>query len=174
MRERWLQRLHRAEDALLAALLAGLLLLAVAQIVLRLFGHGLDWAEQGSRTGVLWLALLGALGATRTHKHIAIDVLPRLLPPGPQRVAWAISQLAAAAIAAALAWYGVGMVELELEAPMPFIAGIPSWVPMLAVPAGFALMALRFVLAAGSRPHFGEHGPESLDAPPPSGAEPPR
>src|SRR6187551_1378461 len=111
MRERWLQRLHRAEDALLAALLGALLLLAVAQIVLRAFDHGLDWAEAVSRTGVLWLALLGALGATRTHKHIAIDVLPRLLPATAQRIVWTISQLAAAAIAATLAWFAVGMVR---------------------------------------------------------------
>jgi TRAP-type C4-dicarboxylate transport system permease small subunit len=176
MRERWLERLHRTEDALLASLLGALLLLAVAQIALRMVGHGLDWSEQVSRTGVLWLALLGALGATRTHKHIAIDVLPRLLPPGPQRLVWAISQLAAATIAGALAWYGVGMVALELEAPMPFVAGIPSWVPMLAVPVGFGLMALRFVLASASRPHFGEYGPEhdpgTGTATP--GAEPPR
>jgi TRAP-type C4-dicarboxylate transport system permease small subunit len=166
MRELWLQRLHRAEDALLAALLGALLLLAIAQIVLRMFGHGLDWAEVASRTGVLYLALLGALGATRTHKHIAIDVLPRLLPPGPQRVVWAISQLAAAAIAAALAWYGVGMVQIEREAPVPFIGDIPSWVPMLAVPLGFGLMSLRFVLAAAGRPQFGEHGPELTSEPP--------
>ena len=160
MLERWLQRLHRAEDALLAALLGGLLLLAVAQIVLRFFDHGLEWAEGVGRMGVLWLALLGALGATRTHKHIAIDVLPRLLPPTAQRFAWATTQVAAAAIAAALAVFAVGMVNLEREAPMAFVGDIPSWVPMLAVPAGFALMSLRFLLAAASRPHFGEHLPE--------------
>lgn len=167
MAARWLQRLHRAEDALLAALLAALLLLAVAQIVLRLFDHGLEWAEGVGRMGVLWLALLGALGATRTHKHIAIDVLPRLLPPLPQRIAWVIAQCAAAAIAATLAWYAIGMVRMELEAPLPFVGGIPSWVPMLAVPAGFALMSLRFLLAAATKPHFGEHLPEAAtpDAP---------
>ena len=173
MRERWLQRLHRAEDALLAALRGALLLLAVTQIVLRFFDHGLEWAEGVSRMGVLWLALLGALGATRTHKHIAIDVLPRLLPPMAQRVAWIVSQGAAAAIAATLAWLGVGMVRMELEAPMPFVAGIPSWVPMLAVPAGFALMSLRFVLAAASRPHFGEHLPDAA-TPDASPEDPPR
>lgn len=153
MLDRWLSRLHRAEDGLLAALLGSLLLVSVAQIALRLlFDSGLAWAEPVSRSGVLWLALLGALGATRTHRHIAIDALPRLLPPLAQRVAWAISQLAAAGVSGAMAWFGIGMIGFELESPVPFIAGVPSWVPMLVVPAGFGLMALRFVLAAFSAP----------------------
>ena len=156
MLERWLQRLHRAEDMLLAGLLLALLLLAVGQIALRmLFDTGLEWAEPMSRAGVLWLALLGALGATRARKHIAIDALPRVLPPRAQRVAWLLSHLAAAVIAAILAWLGAGMVGLEREAPVPFVAGIASWVPMLAFPAGFALMALRFLLVALLPPSAG-------------------
>lgn len=150
---RWLARLHRAEDALLAGLLGALLLLSVTQIALRVFfDGGLAWAEPLSRAGVLWLALLGALGATRGHKHIAIDALPRVLPPVARRVAWAIAHLSAAGICAALAWFGAGMVGFEREAPVPFIAGVPSWVPMLALPAGFGLMALRFVLSALAEP----------------------
>lgn len=164
MFEHWLRRLHRAEDGLLAALLGGLLLLAVLQILLRLaFDNGLEWAEPMSRAGVLWLALLGALGATRSHKHIAIDALPRLLPPAARRVAWGLSQLAAAVICAAMAWFGAGMIGFEMEAPVPFIAGVPSWVPMLVIPAGFALMAVRFVLAACVPP-------PALDVPPGEGA----
>ena len=155
MARRWLARLHRVEDVLLATLLGALLLLAVAQIGLRLLGgFGFDWAEPLSRAGVLWLALLGALGATRARRNIAIDALPRVLTPVPQRVAWVVAQGAAAAMCALLAWLGWGMVALEREAPIPFVAGIPSWVPMLAFPAGFALMALRFAVAAAARPDY--------------------
>ncbi|HQZ32518.1 MAG TPA: TRAP transporter small permease [Arenimonas sp.] len=153
MRARWLRRLHRAEDGLLAALLGSLLLLSVAQIVLRVaFDAGMPWAEPVSRAGVLFLALLGALGATRSGKHIAIDALPRFLPPRPRRVVWAVSQVAAAILCLALAWLGWGMVAMEREAPVPFVAGVPSWVPMLVVPLGFGLMGLRFLVAAWIEP----------------------
>ena len=153
MPARWLSRLHRAEDGLLAALLGSLLLLSVAQIVLRLvFEAGLPWAEPVSRAGVLFLALLGALGATRSGKHIAIDALPRFLAPRPRRAVWAISQVAAAVVGLALAWLAAGMVGMEREAPVPFVAGIPSWVPMLVVPLGFGLMGLRFLVAAWIEP----------------------
>lgn len=153
MPARWLSRLHRVEDGLLAALLGSLLLLSVAQIVLRVaFDAGLPWAEPVSRAGVLFLALLGALGATRSGKHIAIDALPRFLPPRPRRVLWAISQVAAAIVCLALAWLGWGMVGMEREAPVPFVAGIPSWMPMLVIPLGFGLMGLRFLVAAWIEP----------------------
>lgn len=153
MRERLLAGLHRAEDLLLATLLGGLLLLALVQIGLRLFfDSGLGWAEPVSQMGVLWLALLGALGAARSHRHIAIDALPRLFPPLLRRICWAVTQLATAGICAILAWYGWGMVQFEREAPGVFAAGIPSWWPMLAFPAGFGLLSLRFLVAACGRP----------------------
>ena len=149
MAARWLARLHRIEDGLLAAMLLALLLLAVLQIGLRLFfDSGLIWAEAVSRLGVLWLALLGALGATRQRQHIMIDAVPRLVGPRARKVLWIVTQCAAAIVTALLAWYGAGMVAFEREAPVPFVAGIPSWVPMLAFPLGFGLMSLRFLLAA--------------------------
>jgi TRAP-type C4-dicarboxylate transport system permease small subunit len=157
---RLLRLLHAAEDGLLAGLLGTLLLVAVAQIGLRLlFSTGLEWAEPLSRVGVLWLALLGALGAARTRRHIAIDALPRLLPARAHRAAWAVVQLATAVVCALLAWYGWGMVQLEREVPGLFVPGVPSWWPMLAFPAGFGLMALRFAVAAFDRPP--EHGFEA-------------
>lgn len=146
---RWLERLHRLEDLLLAAMLLALIVLATLQIVLRVgFDTGLVWAEAISRMGVLWVALLGALGATRQRQHIMIDAVPRLLPPRARQWLWTLTQLAAAGVAALLAWYGIGLVVLERESPVPFVAGIPSWVPMLALPVGFGLMSLRFIIAS--------------------------
>lgn len=153
MLKRGLLTLHRAEDALLAGLLLTLLLLSVAQIVLRLFfDTGLTWAEPISRSGVFWLAMLGALGATRTRKHIAIDALPRLLPARGQRVVWVLSHLAASGICTTLAWHGGHLVAMEFEAPSPWLAGVSSGWPMLILPIGFAVMALRFVFSAVAGP----------------------
>jgi C4-dicarboxylate transporter DctQ subunit len=150
---RLLRGVHRAEDLLLAILLGSLLVLALVQIGMRVFfSSGLEWAEPVGRMGVLWLALLGAMGATRRRRHIGIDALARLLPPRWHRVAWTISQLATAVICATLAWYGWGMVLFEREVPGVFVQNIPSWWPMLAFPVGFALMSLRFVISAFGEP----------------------
>ena len=153
MIERLLRGLHRAEDWLLAALLGVLLLLSVLQIALRIFfDTGLEWAEPVSRMGVLWLALFGALGAARSHRHIAIDALPRLLPPVARRAAWVLVQLATATVCGLLARYGWGMFEMEREVPATFVPGVASWWPMLVFPLGFGLLALRFVVSAFAAP----------------------
>jgi TRAP-type C4-dicarboxylate transport system permease small subunit len=151
--QRLLRGLHRAEDLLLAGLLGVLLLLAVVQIGLRVFlDSGLEWAEPVSRMGVLWLALFGALGAARAHRHVAIDALPRLLPPWARRAAWVLTQLATAVVCALLAWYGWGMFAMEREVPSVFVPGVASWWPMLAFPFGFGLLALRFAVSALAPP----------------------
>lgn len=153
MRARLRDGLHRLEDAILAGALALLVLLSAAQIVMReAFATGWVWAEPASRTLVLWLAMLGALAATRDHKHIAIDALPRLLPPGPRRVAWTITQAFAALLCGAMAWYCWQMLEMERAAPATLFGPVPTWVGMLILPAAFALMALRFALSVGLPP----------------------
>jgi C4-dicarboxylate transporter DctQ subunit len=149
----FLRTLHRLEDASLSALLSALLLIAVAQILLRVFfNSGLQWAEPIGRAGVLWIALLGAVGAARERKHIAIDALTRMLPLQMRYAAWFLSQMAAAVVCAMLVRYGWAMVQLERETSAVFIAAIPSWWPMLAFPAGFALMGARFAIAAFVQP----------------------
>ncbi len=148
MLARALRALHLAEDAVLALALSGLLGLAVLQIVLRVgFDAGLSWGEPVSRAGVLWLAMLGALGAARQQRHIAIDALPRLLPDALWRPVHLLTQSAAAAVCAWAAWIGWGLMLSEREFPLPFVAGIQSWVPMLILPVGFGLLALRMLVS---------------------------
>lgn len=150
---RALNALHRAEDALLAFALFALLGLAVMQIVLRVgFNEGFSWAEPLSRAGVLWLAMLGALGAARQQRHIAIDAVPRLLPEGLRWPVHALTSTAAAALCGWAAWIGWGLMQSEREFPLPFIAGIESWIPMLVLPFGFGLLGLRLFISAFVRP----------------------
>lgn len=150
---RFLRGLHKAEDIVLAALIGALLLIAVGQIVLRLgFSAGVVWIEPVARMGVLWLALLGALGAARQHRHIAIDALPLALPPRLRRIAWRITQLGASGVSGVLAWFAWQLLLLEREIAASFIPGLPSWVPMLVLPLGFGLMAVRLLLAGLQAP----------------------
>lgn len=142
---RWLDRI---ETGLIALLVLAMVLLAGAQIVLRnFFDTGLIWADPLLRAMVVWAAMLGALAAARDDKHIGIDFLTHFVHGRARRVLRAITLLFAAAISAAMAWYGVGLVQLDYGSGAA-VAGIPNWCVEAVIPAGFALLALRLAAHA--------------------------
>jgi TRAP-type C4-dicarboxylate transport system permease small subunit len=144
-----LRALRLAEDAILVALLTTMIGLAAAQILLRnLFETGLPWADPLLRLLVLWLALAGALAATRENKHIRIDLLSRFLSGAMNRAADRLASIFTALICGLLAWHGGRLVWLEYQDGATVFADIPAWVAQVIIPIGFGLMALRFTLLA--------------------------
>jgi TRAP-type C4-dicarboxylate transport system permease small subunit len=138
---RWLERI---ENGLIAALVLTMVLLAGAQILLRnLFGSGIAWADPALRALVLWTAMLGALAAARDDKHIGLDLVTHFVHGTAKRVFRVIALAFAAAICAAMAWYGANLVMLDLASGANAFGDVPSWCVELILPAGFALLALR-------------------------------
>ena len=141
------QILHRVENGLLALLLAATMLLACTLIAQRLlFDSGWLGGEAATRTLVLWLAMFGAMAATRDHRHLAIDVVPNLLGNRLRTITYALTQLFSAAICGALAWYALSLLQMERDAPGELFGPVKSWHGMLILPFGFALMSLRFLV----------------------------
>jgi TRAP-type C4-dicarboxylate transport system permease small subunit len=162
--QRGLDWLHRLEDWLLTILVIGLVVLAGAQILLRkVFEHGLTWADPLLRAMVLWSAMLGALVATREDQHIGLDFVARFTHGAARRIAHVIAHLFAAVLCGAMAYYGVGLVQLDLDGSAHGAAGIPAWVLELIVPVGFAFMALRFFVRACSAPKPAHTPGDSID-----------
>ena len=149
----WVRWLHRIENGFLAVLVLILVVLAGTQIAMRnVLGGGFAWVDPFLRTLVVWTAMLGALAAVRDDKHIAIDVLQRFLPMRIQRVVRALTLLFAAGVCVALAWYGWGLVSVDLDGGAKSEFGVPNWLLEIILPIGFGLMAVRFVLRAFARP----------------------
>jgi TRAP-type C4-dicarboxylate transport system permease small subunit len=139
---------ERIETALIALLVLAMVVLAGAQIVLRnFFDTGFAWADPLLRAMVLWAAMLGALAAARDDKHIGLDLLTHFLYGRTKRVARVIALLFAAAVSAAMAWYGFDLVEVDYGGGTA-IAGIPGWVIEAILPVGFALLAIRLAIRA--------------------------
>lgn len=146
---RWIERI---ETGLIAVLVLAMVLLAGAQILLRnLFGSGLAWADPLLRAMVLWAAMLGALAAARDDKHIGLDLVAHFVHGRAKRVLRVITLLFAAAVCAAMAWYGIGLVQLDYGSGAA-IAGIANWIVEAIVPVGFALLALRLAIRAFCAP----------------------
>jgi TRAP-type C4-dicarboxylate transport system permease small subunit len=158
--ERVAAALERVEDAVLVLLMGALVALAGAQIVLRnLFDSGLLWADPAVRVLVLWVALLGAMAAARQGRHITVDLVARVLPPRLAAPVRALTDLFAAAVCGLLAWHAARLVAMEWEAGTVAVGGVPTWVAQLIVPAGFAVIGLRYLALAPARFRGPAEGP---------------
>lgn len=144
-----LHRLLRAtasiEDGILVLLLAALIALAGTQILLRnLLETGLVWGDPLLRVTVMWLALLGAMAATRDDNHISIDIVSRYLPPPAKAASRLVTDLFTATVCGLLAYHGARFVLMDKEAGTLAFAFVPTWVCELIIPFGFGIIALRF------------------------------
>jgi TRAP-type C4-dicarboxylate transport system permease small subunit len=140
--------LHRLENIALISALISMLGIAVLQIFLRNFlDSGFLWAESFLRILVLWVAMLGAMVATREKNHISIDALSRYLSPPVQKGARLLTNLFSAAICGTVAWYSFAYVQLEYEDQTIAFLNVPTWLCQTILPFGFAVIALRFAMS---------------------------
>lgn len=138
--------LARLEQWFLALALLAMISLSVIQIVLRnLIGTSWFWIDPFNRMLVLWLAILGALVATRLGEHIAIDVIRHYLSGKAVRLMERCVAAFAAGVTGLMAWHSIRFVIDEWRYDSVAFAGFPAWPFELIMPLGFTLMALRFV-----------------------------
>lgn len=145
-----LERLGTAlENLVLVLLLAAMMIIAVGQIALRLFfDSGFVWADELLKLMVLWIAMVASIAASRSNRHLRIDVLSHFVPERFARVPRMIVDLFAALICGLLAWHSMRFILLSLEFGDTVLVGIPSWTAHGIVPLAFALMSYRFLLSS--------------------------
>jgi TRAP-type C4-dicarboxylate transport system permease small subunit len=146
------ERLGRAvETWLIVLLLGGLIVFASAQIVLRnFFSIGLTFGDGLIRLTVLWLAMLGALAASREGRHVTMGAVTRWLPQRWQTGARVGADLFAAVVSGAFAWYSFQFIQDSREFGDLLLNDVPAWWLQAIMPVVFALMAAQF-LARGLR-----------------------
>ena len=137
------------EDSLLVLLLSLMIVLSVAQILLRnFFDAGISWGDPAIRLMVLWIALLGAMVATRDNNHINIDILSYFLSAKNQARLQRVTNLFASFICGLIAWHATSLVLMEKQDGTIAFASFPTWVGESIIPIGFGIMALRFFLSS--------------------------
>ena len=142
-----LKAINKLEDWFLISMLAIMVVLAVAQIFYRnVFGAGVVWIDPALRVMVLWVAIAGAVVATRTDNHIRIDFFTKYFSSKAckclQRVVYAFCVF----ICGTIAWHAVDFVQMDYEFETIAFANIPAWITELVIPIGFFLMAARYTL----------------------------
>lgn len=136
-----------AEDAVLVLLLGGMILLAAGQIVLRnFFNIGFIWSDEALRLLVLWVAVAGAVAASRSDKHINIAVLDRFLPGRILPLKNLVVHAFTASISGIVTWQGSLFVRTSREFGDVLMGGVPAWLLQLVLPVGFGLICYRYAL----------------------------
>lgn len=136
-----------AENALLVLLLGAMMVLATAQIVLRLFfDAGIIWADEFLKILVLWIALVGSVATSRNRRHLRIDLLSHYVPERYARLPLVVVDAFAAVVCGLIAWHSLRYLRLAFEDTV--LLGIPAWTVQGILPLAFGLMAYRFALCS--------------------------
>lgn len=147
---------NKLEDWFLILTLGVMVILAIAQIFFRnIFGEGVVWIDPLLRVLVLWVAIAGAVVATRNDNHIRIDFFTRYVSKRYikhlQRLVYAFCIF----ICAFIAYHAVRFVQMDYEYETIAFANVPAWVTELVIPVGFFMIAVRYLLLFISPPEPG-------------------
>ena len=144
---RFITLLRRLEDGLLALLLGGMISIAAVQVILRnFFDSGLLWGDSAVRILVLWVAIVGAMVASRSDEHIRIDLVNHFLTDFAKAHVKRVVNLFTCLILGVFAYTSLEFVQFEYEDQTIAFASVPSWVCAAVIPLGTGLMALRYAL----------------------------
>jgi len=142
----------RAEGLVASLALGGIMVLPLAEIFSRRFlGGGIPGSGPIAQNLTLWVGLFGAAIAAREGKLLTLAT-GEFLPKG--RIgdfAHIVAATIGAAVSTMFVLGGIALVRSDREAGDVIAVGIPTWVADLALPIGFALIAIRLVWRAS--PH---------------------
>lgn len=137
-----------AENTALVLTLAAMIVLASTQIILRnFFESGFGWADEALRLMVLWVAMLGAVAASREQRHISINVLSRILPDPAKAWVAMFVDVFTVAVSLILAWYSWVFVAESREFQDRLLNDLPAWIFQSILPVAFILIAYHYVIA---------------------------
>lgn len=146
--ERWGTAL---ESTALVILLGALMVLAVGQIVLRIFfSYGFIWADELVKLFVLWIALIASVAASRSNRHLRIDLLSHFVAEKYSRYPRIVVDAFASFMCGVLAWHSWRYVQLTVEFGDTVLTNLPAWVAYSLLPLSFGLMSYRFLLSCAS------------------------
>ncbi|MBK5260357.1 MAG: TRAP transporter large permease subunit [Thermoanaerobaculia bacterium] len=141
----------KAEEVLLSAVLAVMILLPCAEIILRQIGsRGIASSTSLVQHCTLAVSMLGAAVAARRGRLLSMATTA-FLPPRARVTAAIVAGTGGAAVSALLAVASFRFVMTEREAGSMLWSNIPLWAVEAMLPIGFALIATRLV--AGASPN---------------------
>ena len=140
----------RIERTLVGLLGAAALAIAVVQVFGRYIDpeNAINWAEEVIVYLAVWAVIVVSSQLVRNDGHVRPDLVLRLLPARGQRWVETLNCLVAVAFTAGMVWYGWKIVTLAWMFDQRSSSDLlfPMWIYYLALPAGGALMLVRYLI----------------------------
>ncbi|MCK5189675.1 MAG: TRAP transporter small permease subunit [Methylococcales bacterium] len=141
--------LLKVETGVLVTLLLSMIGIAVVQIIMRnFFTSGIIWADSFIRISVLWMALVGAMVASRSGKHISIDLVSQILSIYTQTIIKRITDMFTALVCFIVMYYSYEFVKIEYEDGGLAFESVPNWLCESIIPFAFLIIGLRYFFSA--------------------------
>jgi TRAP-type C4-dicarboxylate transport system permease small subunit len=147
--------LGRLEALLLATMVAAITAVTFAQVFTRyVTANPLIWTEEVARYLFVWITLIGAAAAVRSHGHYGLDIL-RAYAPRLRPALGLVTMLIVASFLALLLYTGIAETRQAFLQISPALQVRMHWA-YLALPVGAAL-ALWHVIAHWARSGIAAH-----------------
>ncbi|HWR30903.1 MAG TPA: TRAP transporter small permease [Negativicutes bacterium] len=105
-------KINKLMDGVAVLCMALILLLVVAQVVMRyVFNSPLVWSEELAVYVMVWMTFIGSVICMRDNEHIEVTILVDYLPHSLQRGAFVFSRLVSAIFWVIVAYYGFELVQ---------------------------------------------------------------
>ena len=135
------------EDYLIVALLGSVLFLSITQIVMRLFfNSSLIWADELVKILVLWIALVAAVSASRSDRHLKIDILDKLGFKKNIIFPKTVVTIFVFIVCALITWHSLRYIKLIYDFEESILNGFPAWIVYSVVPVSFFIMTYRYLI----------------------------
>lgn len=108
------------------------------------------WAGEVSAAAFSWLVFIGAAAGFKRGLHVSIDMLVEALPRALRNLVLTIVDALIIAFCVYVTWLAWGFMNDNWDNPSPALR-MPQAVHYMSATVGFALMTLRYVMAAQRR-----------------------
>ncbi|TKR56415.1 TRAP transporter small permease [Allopusillimonas ginsengisoli] len=143
----WLQRI---EDGLVGSLGIAALLVCLVNVVLRNVGegHSLPASDEIQVYLIVWAIFLSLGVITANNRHIKADIFLNWFSPGLKRAALVLSAVLGLVFSMIMTYLGlqIALEAFEFGDMSSTSLRFPLWMYTAALPAGMALMSLRYAL----------------------------
>ena len=147
----WRSGLQTGEDVLIALCLAAMVILPLAEMVLRSTTFVLRGSSAIQSHLTLFVCMLGGAIAARERRLLSLSTVTAFLKPRARAAAQLFSSAVAAAFTAILFAASLRFVLQEKEAGNILAYGVPIWWAEAILPLGFAAIALRLLWHSAGR-----------------------